>query len=78
MKNKPKSKPVALEILNAKNLKNILWETLLGVKSGSVEVGVADAIASQSREIVRVIKSQQSILIHASKKVTADLLDYAK
>jgi len=75
---KNKSKPITVEILNAKNLKNILWETLLGVKSGKVEVGVADAIASQSREIVRVIKSQQSILMHARKKVTADLLDYAK
>ena len=64
--------------LSAKNLKAVLWNTLLGVKSGKVEVGVADAIASQSREIVRVIKSQQSILMHASEKVTAELLDYAR
>lgn len=64
--------------LSAQNLKQILWETLQGVKAGTVEVGVADAVASQSREIVRVIKSQQTILMHAHENVTQELLDYAK
>ena len=64
--------------LSAKNLKAVLWDTLCGLKSGKVEVGVADAIASQSREIVRVIKSQQSILMHASETITKELLNYAK
>lgn len=64
--------------LTAQNLKNILWETLNGVKAGTVEVAIADAIASQSREIVRVIKSQQNILTYAHEKVTEELLDYAR
>lgn len=64
--------------LSAQNLKQILWDTLQGVKAGTVDVGVADAIASQSREIVRVIKSQQAILMHAHENITQELLDYAK
>lgn len=64
--------------LNAKNLKTILWDTLQNLKAGKVEVATADAIAVQSREIVRVIKSQQTILLHAHKDVTKELIEYAK
>lgn len=64
--------------LSAKNLKDILWNTLQGLEKGTIEVGVADAIASQSREIVRVIKSQQAILQQAHQNVTEDLLEYVK
>lgn len=64
--------------LNAKNLKSILWNTLQDLRSGVVEVGVADAIASQSREIVRVIKTQQAILSQAHQDVTGELKDFAK
>lgn len=63
--------------LTAQNLKAILWETLQGVKAGTVEVGTADAIAIQSREIVRVIKSQQSIITQAKQNITEELVDYA-
>jgi hypothetical protein len=64
--------------LTAQNLKNILWDTLKKLKGGTIEVSVADAIASQSREIVRVIKSQQAILQQAHQNVTDDLLEYVK
>lgn len=63
--------------LNAKNLKSILWDTLTKLEEGTMDVATADAIASQSREIVRVINSQQSILRQAHRDVTADLLSYA-
>jgi len=64
--------------LNAKELKSILWNTLQDLESDNIEIGIADAIAQQSREIVRVIKSQQSILAQAHENVTKELIDYAK
>lgn len=46
--------------LSSENLTNILWNTLKGLQSGTVDARVASAIASQSREIVRVIRTQMS------------------
>ena len=64
--------------LTAENLKGLLWETLQKLKAKKIEPQVADAVASQSREIVRVIKSQQSILHFAHQKCTDELIRYAK
>lgn len=64
--------------LNAKNMKDVLWETLQKLENNQIDIGTADAIAQQSREIVRVIKSQQSILSQAKENVTSELIDYAK
>lgn len=66
-----------MENLSAKNLKTILWETLNKLKNGEVEASQADAIAIQSREIIRVIKSQQSIMKQAGENITQELIDYA-
>lgn len=66
-----------MELLSAKNLKSILWETLQKLKIGNIEVSEADAIAMQSREIIRVIKSQQSIIKQANQQLTEELVDYA-
>jgi len=63
--------------LTAKNMKKVLWETLKKIKSHKIDVAEADAIASQSREIVKVIRAQQSILKQAGESVTAELVDYA-
>jgi hypothetical protein len=64
--------------LTAKNLKGILWETLRKLKSKKIKVAEADAIAIQSREIVRVIRSQQGILQQANRPVTAEMISYAE
>lgn len=66
-----------MELLSAKNLKSILWETLQKLKIGNIEVAEADAIAIQCREIIRVIKSQQSIIKQANQTITDELVDYA-
>lgn len=63
--------------LCASNLKQVLWHTLQALKEGSIDSREASGIATQSREIVRVIKSQQSILQQANKSVTEELVDYA-
>ncbi len=64
--------------LTAKELKGILWETIQKLLKNEIDVGTADSIAQQSREIVRVIKSQQSILGQAHENITEELLSYAK
>jgi hypothetical protein len=65
------------QTLTAQNLKIILWNTLQGVKDGTVEISKADAIAMQSREIVRVVKSQQSIICQAHQGISDELIKYA-
>lgn len=64
--------------LTAKGLKDVLWDTLQKLEVKEIDVATADAIAQQSREIVRVIKSQQSILSQAHESITDELIDYAK
>jgi hypothetical protein len=47
--------------LTAANLKNELWQTLLGIKSKKVTPATANAIAKQSREIINIVKAEISI-----------------
>lgn len=63
--------------LTAKNLKGVLWETLNGVKEGKIKASDADAIASQSREILRTTKTQLQIFAQAGEKVSHELIDFA-
>lgn len=63
--------------LSAKNMKEILWDVLQKVKSKKISPQEADAVASQSREIIRVIKTQQSIIQQSGEKITAELVEYA-
>lgn len=65
------------ETLSAKNMKTILWETLQAVRAGDLDVSSADAIALQCREIIRVIKTQQSIIGQAGQQITDELVEYA-
>ena len=62
--------------LSAKNLKEVLWETLKGIKSGDVNAQDSEAIASQSREIVRVLRAQQSVIKQANEKITKEMLEF--
>lgn len=63
---------------NAKNLKQILWETLNKLKNNEIEVDVAQAIASQSREVTRVVNTQKEVLRLNGDKMSKDLMDYVK
>lgn len=64
--------------LNATNLKTALWETLKGIKDGSVQPGHGDAIASQAREILRTVKVQLQVTQQAKRSVPADVLAFAE
>lgn len=41
--------------LNAKNLKNELWETLIDIRNDRVDPKTANAIAAQARSIISTI-----------------------
>ena len=64
--------------LKAKHMKRMLWGVLQKLEKGEIEPAKADAMAMQSREIVRITHSQLSILRQGNKKVTKELLDYAR
>lgn len=44
--------------LTAENLKVLLWETLQGLKNGTVKTTDANAIAMQSRSICQIARVQ--------------------
>lgn len=64
--------------LNATNLKNILWETLQDVKSGNMEAGQADAVASQAREILRTTSVQLKVASQANRVISKDVIEFAE
>lgn len=64
--------------LTAKNLKSALWETLQAVKSGDMQPGQADAVASQAREILRTTNTQLRVVQQAKRTVPVDVLTFAE
>lgn len=62
--------------LTAANLKKELWEVLLEVRKGAIDPHQAEAVASQSREIIRVLRAQQSVLKQAQEKITEEMLKF--
>jgi len=66
-----------MEQLNAVTLRTVLWETLNEVKTNKLDPATADAIAAQSREILRSIKVQLNVLSQAKKNVTNELVMFA-
>lgn len=64
--------------LNASNLKAALWETLNDIKSGAVQPGQGDAIASQAREILRTVKVQLQVTGQSKRSVPADVIAFAE
>lgn len=61
----------------AKQLKEILSDTLSRLQSKKITVREADAIAQQSREIIRVINSQKEICTYTKTTLPEELIDYA-
>lgn len=64
--------------LNARNLKESLWETLNEIRSGKIDPAQADAIASQAREILRTANTQLRIFHQAKESISSELIDFAK
>ena len=72
------AKTTTAEKLSAINLKNTLWETLQGVKDGTVQYTDADAIASQARSIIGVCKVQVSISQASNRGLPKELIDFSE
>jgi hypothetical protein len=64
--------------LNAKNLKETLWETLNKVKDGELQPSQADSVATQAREILRTVKTQLQITSLAKRNVSTELIDFSE
>jgi hypothetical protein len=64
--------------LNAKNLKETLWETLNAVKKGEIQPAEADSIATQSREILRTVNVQLKITSQSKRNVSTELIDFSE
>ena len=64
--------------LTATNLKAALWETLNGLKDGTLQPGQGDAIASQAREILRTTKVQLQVTQQAKRSVPVEVIAFAE
>jgi hypothetical protein len=64
--------------LSASSLKDVLWETLTDLKSENILPNRADAIAAQSREILRTIKVQLQVAGQAKRGVPQEIIDFSE
>lgn len=64
--------------LTASSLKDILWETLTDLKHENIMPNRADAIAAQSREILRTIKVQLQVAGQAKRGVPQDIIEFSE
>src|SRR5262245_35665197 len=64
--------------LSARNLKDILWETLTDLKAENILPNRADAIAAQSREILRTVKVQLQVAGQAKRQVPEDIIRFSE
>ena len=64
--------------LTASSLKDILWETLTDLKHENITPNRADAIAAQSREILRTIKVQLQVAGQAKRGVPQEIIDFSE
>lgn len=64
--------------LTASNLKTALWETLNGIKDGTIQPSTGDAIASQAREIIRTVKVQLQVSNQSKRDVPAEVISFSE
>jgi hypothetical protein len=64
--------------LTASGLKDVLWETLLDLKSEAMLPNRADAIAAQSREILRTVKVQLQVAGQSKRAVPQEIIAFAE
>lgn len=64
--------------LSASSLKDILWETLTDLKHENILPNRADAIAAQSREILRTIKVQLQVAGQAKRGVPQEIIEFSE
>jgi len=73
-----KTNTQAVTKLTAASLKNVLWETLNEVKTGTMDPGNADSIATQAREIIRTTNVQLRISHQTKRPVPAEVINFSE
>lgn len=76
-----RTKPQAVTVirpLTASSLKDILWETLTDLKHDNILPNRADAIAAQSREILRTVKIQLQVAGQAKRQVPQEIIEFSE
>lgn len=61
---------------NATGLKRLLWETLNDVRKKRITPQAATAVALQSREIMRVVRTEFDIAKMLGERPSATLIDF--
>lgn len=64
--------------LKASTLKDVLWETLIDLRSNDMPANRADAIAAQAREILRTVKVQLQVTNAAKRPVPIRIVEFAE
>lgn len=64
--------------LKASTLKDVLWETLVDLRSNDMPANRADAIAAQAREILRTVKTQLQVTNAAKRPVPQQIVDFSE
>lgn len=77
-KRSSKNAVTVIRPLTASSLKDILWETLNDVKTEQMLPNRADAIAAQSREILRTIKTQLQVSSQAKRGVPSEIIEFSE
>lgn len=77
-KRKARNAVTLIRPLTASSLKDILWETLNDVKTEQMLPNRADAIAAQSREILRTIKTQLQVAGQAKRGVPGEIIEFSE
>jgi len=64
--------------LTAVGLKDMLWETLVDLRTEQIVPNRADAIAAQSREILRTIKTQLQVAGQSKRAVPKEIIEFSE
>lgn len=72
------SKKTEDSALTASNLKDALWQTLNGIRDGSVQPAQGDAIAAQAREIIRLTRTQCQVAAQSNRPVPAACINFSE
>jgi len=64
--------------LTANSLKDVLWETLLDIKTEQMLPSRGDAIAGQAREILRTVKTQMQVAAQSKRPLPMEVVEFSE
>jgi len=62
--------------LSSTALKDMLWDTMNMIKNGQIDSKAACALATQSREILRIVRTQLDIAKYSKSNTPAVLITF--